>query len=239
MERHLLRVRPLVREQHQHARGRLAPLRLPRRADAHAERVRARLGRAQGEGREPLGEDMVEGLAAIISVKLREPQFEGQTKTKLGNPSIKGVVETAMNSMLARRSSRSTRTTRRRSPEGGRGRPRPPGRAQGARPDAPQDARSTRPRCPGKLADCSITDPAQCELYLVEGNSAGGSAVDAPQPRVPGDPAAARQDHQRREGAHRRRCSRTRRSRASSLAIGATSARTSTSTRRATTRSSR
>ena len=86
-----------------------------------------------------LGEDMVEGLAAIISVKLREPQFEGQTKTKLGNPSIKGVVETAMNSMLSRvpRGAPERREGDRH--EGRRGRPRAAGRPQGARPDAAQD----------------------------------------------------------------------------------------------------
>ena len=86
-----------------------------------------------------LGEDMVEGLAAIISVKLREPQFEGQTKTKLGNPSIKGVVETAMNSMLSTVPRGASERREGDRHEGRRGRARPPGRPQGARPDAAQD----------------------------------------------------------------------------------------------------
>jgi DNA gyrase subunit B len=125
-----------------------------------------------------LGEDMVEGLAAIISVKLREPQFEGQTKTKLGNPSIKGVVETAMNSMLStflEEHPNDAKAITTKVVEAARAR-------QAARKARDLTRRKTAldsTRLPGKLADCSITDPAQCELYLVEGNSAGGSAVDA------------------------------------------------------------
>jgi DNA gyrase subunit B len=125
-----------------------------------------------------LGEDMVEGLAAIISVKLREPQFEGQTKTKLGNPSIKGVVETAMNSMLStflEEHPNDAKAITSKVVEASRAR-------QAARRARDLTRRKTAldsTRLPGKLADCSITDPAQCELYLVEGNSAGGSAVDA------------------------------------------------------------
>jgi DNA gyrase subunit B len=125
-----------------------------------------------------LGEDMVEGLAAIISVKLREPQFEGQTKTKLGNPSIKGLVETAMNAMLAQfleEHPQDARAIVNKVVEASRAR-------QAARKARDLTRRKTAldsTRLPGKLADCSISDPAQCELYLVEGNSAGGSAVDA------------------------------------------------------------
>jgi len=138
--------------------------------------------RAQGllkEKEEPLtGDDCREGLAAIVSVKLREPQFEGQTKTKLGNPSIRGLVETSCNAKLAgfleenpneakaivnkliaasraRQAARKARDLiRRKSALGGGG-------------------------LPGKLADCSVSDPEAAELFLVEGDSAGGSAVDA------------------------------------------------------------
>ncbi len=126
-----------------------------------------------------LGEDMVEGLAAIISVKLREPQFEGQTKTKLGNPSIKGVVETAMNSMLVAvpRGAPERREGDRH--EGRRGRPCAPGRPQGPRPDAAQDRARLDAAARASSPTARSRDPAQCELYLVEGNSAGGSAVDA------------------------------------------------------------
>src|SRR4051794_328506 len=124
------------------------------------------------------GDDCREGLAAIISVKLREPQFEGQTKTKLGNPSVRGLVETTANAKLrefleenpndgkaivnkliaasrARQAARKARDLiRRKSALGGGG-------------------------LPGKLADCSNSDPEAAELFLVEGDSAGGSAVDA------------------------------------------------------------
>jgi DNA gyrase subunit B len=124
------------------------------------------------------GEDVREGLAAVISVKLRNPQFEGQTKTKLGNPPIESLVQKTVNQKLAqfleehptegrrvvskaiqaaraRVAARKARDlTRRKSPLGGNA-------------------------LPGKLADCQVSDPEVAELFLVEGNSAGGSAVDA------------------------------------------------------------
>jgi len=121
------------------------------------------------------GEDVREGIAAIVSVKLPEPQFEGQTKTKLGNSEIKGITESivnealneffeeqptaarriidkAFNSALAREAARKARDLTRRK--------------------GVLDSGSL----PGKLADCSEKDPALCEIYIVEGESAGGSA---------------------------------------------------------------
>jgi DNA gyrase subunit B len=121
------------------------------------------------------GEDVREGLTAVISVKLGEPQFEGQTKTKLGNPGIEGLVQQVVNEKLgeyfeehpkegraivmkaiqasqARAAARKARDlTRRKSPLGGAG-------------------------LPGKLADCSVRDPSLAEIFIVEGDSAGGSA---------------------------------------------------------------
>jgi DNA gyrase subunit B len=120
------------------------------------------------------GEDVREGLAAVVSVKLRNPQFEGQTKAKLGNPGVEGLVQTTVNAnlalfleenpqdakqiitkaltaMRARLAARKARELTRKSALGGSG-------------------------LPGKLADCSVKDPESAELYIVEGDSAGGSA---------------------------------------------------------------
>ena len=143
------------------------------------------------------GNDFREGLTAVVSVKVSEPQFEGQTKTKLGNDEIAGVVNKAVGEALdayleehpkearmivekvclaatARHAARKARDlVQRKSVMSGGG-------------------------LPGKLADCSERDPSRCELYLVEGDSAGGQA--GTRPPLSGHPAAARQDSERREG---------------------------------------
>ncbi len=122
------------------------------------------------------GDDVLEGLAAIVSVKLREPQFEGQTKTKLGNPYMAGLVQKATNEKLAEFLEEN--------PLDGRiivTKAAQAARARLAARKARETARKTAlggGALPGKLADCRSKDPARSELYLVEGNSAGGSAVD-------------------------------------------------------------
>jgi DNA gyrase subunit B len=124
------------------------------------------------------GEDVREGLVAILSVKLREPQFEGQTKTKLGNSEIRGFVEGVVNQKFAEYMEEN--------PSVGKQIISKAVQAAHARQAARKARDLTRRKSvlenttlPGKLADCSIRDPASCEIYLVEGDSAGGSAKQA------------------------------------------------------------
>src|SRR5690242_3118522 len=121
------------------------------------------------------GEDVREGLAAVVSVKLRNPQFEGQTKTKLGNPGIEGLVQTTVNASLSRFLEEN--------PHDARAICNKAIAAMRARLAARKARELTRRKSaldgsslPGKLADCSIRDPAAAELFIVEGDSAGGSA---------------------------------------------------------------
>jgi DNA gyrase subunit B len=124
-----------------------------------------------------LGEDIREGLIGIVSVKLREPQFEGQTKTKLGNTRMRSLVETTVNEQLA--------TWLEEHPGDAKRIVAKCSQAAKARMAARAARDLTRRKglldttLPGKLADCQLTDPSQCELFVVEGNSAGGSAKGA------------------------------------------------------------
>ncbi|MBK5116175.1 MAG: DNA gyrase subunit B [Thermoleophilia bacterium] len=121
------------------------------------------------------GDDSREGLTAVISIKLHDPQFEGQTKTKLGNPPIEGFVQEAVNRKLAEFLEENPADSKRiviKAIEAARAR------------DAARKARDLTRRksvlenstLPGKLADCTVRDPSLAELFVVEGDSAGGSA---------------------------------------------------------------
>jgi DNA gyrase subunit B len=128
-----------------------------------------------------LGEDVREGLIAIVSVRLRAPQFEGQTKTKLGNTSMRSLVETTVNEHLM--------TWLEEHPGDAKRIVTKSSQAAKARLAAKQARDLTRRKSfleggglPGKLADCQLTDPSATELFIVEGDSAGGSAKQARDP---------------------------------------------------------
>jgi DNA gyrase subunit B len=124
------------------------------------------------------GEDVREGLSAIISVKLANPQFEGQTKTRLGNPEVKGVVESTVSAALSRSLEENPQIAKK-ILEKGMMAARAREAAKKARDLVQRKGFLENSALPGKLADCSEKDPSACEIYLVEGDSAGGSAKSA------------------------------------------------------------
>jgi len=124
------------------------------------------------------GEDVREGLTAVISVKLHDPQFEGQTKTKLGNPPIRGLVEETVNRKLAEFLEENPGEARRiitKAIDASRARD----AARKARDLTRRKSALENSTLPGKLADCTVKDPRDAEIFVVEGDSAGGSAKQA------------------------------------------------------------
>jgi DNA gyrase subunit B len=138
-----------------------------------------RYAREKGELKEKddnlSGEDVREGLTAVISAKLADPQFEGQTKTKLGNPGMEGFVASIVNQRLAEfleENPADARSIIRKAVQASQAR----AAARKARDLTRRKSALENSRLPGKLADCSVKDPALSEIFIVEGDSAGGSA---------------------------------------------------------------
>lgn len=129
------------------------------------------------------GDDIREGLTAVISVKLSEPQFEGQTKTKLGNSEVKGFVQRVVTDQLGdwlERNPGPARDVIRKAISAAQARM----AARKARDNARRKSPLESFGMPGKLSDCSSKDPSKCEVYIVEGDSAGGSAKRGRNPET-------------------------------------------------------
>ena len=144
------------------------------------------------------GEDVREGLTAVISVKLADPQFEGQTKTKLGNPPVEGLVKETVNRKLGEFLEENPGEARRiltKAVDAARARD----AARKARDLTRRKSALENSTLPGKLADCSVRDPRAGRAVHRRGRLGRRLGQAGPRPQHPGGAAAARQDHQRRE----------------------------------------
>ena len=183
------------------------------------------------------GEDIREGLTAIISVKIPDPQFEGQTKTKLGNPPVEGFVQAAVNKGLAEFLEENPTDAQQIISKAVAAPARPRGGAQGARPDAPQVGARELDAARQARRLLGARPRARRDLHR-RGRLRRRLGQAGPRPQHPGGPAAARQDHQRREEPHRQGPLQQGDPGADHRDRHRASARSSTSRRPATTRSS-
>ncbi len=226
-----------VRQQHQHARGRLAPVGLPLRADRHAQPLRAGEGPPAREGRRAVGRGRARGPDRRHLREAAGPAVRGPDEDQARQPGHGRL-------RPERRQPRAGRVPRG-EPAGGQpgrqegrlGRPGPRRRPQGARPHAPQ-VRAGELRAAGQARRLLRARPLADRAVHRRGRLRGRLGQAGPRPRDPGGAPAARQDPQRREGAHRQGAAEQRRSRRSSPRSARASATTSTSSARATTRSS-
>lgn len=150
---------------------------LTRTINNYYNKTKSGKGGKNGKGNDIsiIGEDSREGLAAVISVRVLEPQFEGQTKTKLGNSEVKGIVERAVGEFLAEYFEENPPIAKRiidKTISAARSRE----AARKARELTRRKTALDSAALPGKLADCASTNPEESEIYIVEGDSAGGSA---------------------------------------------------------------
>ena len=157
-------------------RGRQPPDRLSHRAHAHPQSLPDQPEEERQGFRGAIGgDDTREGLTAVISVKLPQPEFEGQTKTKLGTSEVRGLVEAILYDQLGDHLEEKTPLPQSRSSRRSRTRARAR-RPRKARDLARRKGALSDHSLPGKLADCQERDPSKAELFIVEGDSAGGTA---------------------------------------------------------------